>query len=273
MTALTPPRSFASHVASGSAYDYGAHITGWHPTGQAPVLWMSAASNFEAGLPIRGGIPICFPWFGPGRTQDRTPIHGYGRLRTWQFVGGDTADDGTAATWELHPTPADVDQLHVVYRACFGSELRLSFTVTNTGSTSATFEAALHTYFAVSDIRQIQIEGLEGSQYLDRVAGDDAVQSGPITFSGETDRVYTSHGRVTLVDAGNQRRIVIERNGSANVVVWNPWIAKAAAMPDFGDDEWPGMVCIEAANALDDAVALAPGESHTMTCTVAVESL
>ena len=119
----------------------------------------------------------------------------------------------------------------------------------------------------------MSVEGLAGSSDLDRIAAGDAVQHGPIAFTGETDRVYRSHSNVTIVDPGNQRRIVIERSGSANVVVWNPWIDKAAAMPDFGDDEWIGMVCIEAANALDDAVVLAPGESHTMTCTVSVESL
>lgn len=273
MTALPAPHSFTNSTATGSAYDHGAHVTAWTPAGAAPVLWMSAASNLDDTAPIRGGVPICFPWFGAGRSQDLTPAHGYARIRPWHLVDIRNDGDATTAVWELRSRGEDAERFHVTYTVTFGRQLHLSYSVTNLGDTTASFEEALHTYLAVGDIARVHIEGLEGCTYLDKVAGAGQRQDGPVTFTAETDRIYSTQGAVTLVDPVLQRRIVVERTGSANVVVWNPWVAKAAAMPDFGDDEWPGMVCIEAANALVDAVTLEPGASHTMTCTLTVEAL
>lgn len=273
MTALPAPRAFTSPVAAGTAYDHGAHVATWTPAGTDPVLWMSAKSNLDDGAPIRGGVPICFPWFGPGRTQDKSPVHGYARVRPWRFTGAEQSGDATVATWEFASAPDDAEQVHITYRVVFGRQLVLSFEVRNTGTTACSFEEALHTYLAVGDIRQIRIDGLDGCVYLDKVAGAEAVQTGAVVFAGETDRVYRSSEAVTLVDPVLQRRIVVDHTGAANVVVWNPWIAKSAAMPDFGDDEWLGMVCIEAANALGDAVSLEPGASHVLTYTLTVESL
>ena len=267
----------ATALATGELYLQGAHVAAWTPAGADPVIWMSGASHFAPGEPIRGGIPICFPWFGPGREPGLAPpAHGFARLAGWRLVGAedrdgevtltlrltdaDTAGVDAAAAWP-HPFTA-------TYTVTFGQELTVALTVRNTGQEEISYEEALHTYLAVSDVRTTTVQGLDGATYLDKApgAGPDLVtQEGEVTFTAETDRVYASTGTVVVDDAGAGRRIGVEKDGSANTVVWNPWVAKAAAMPDYGDDEWPGMVCVETANALEDAVVLAPGEEHTTT--------
>ena len=154
-----------------------------------------------------------------------------------------------------------------------GPSLSLALTVRNPGPLPFTFEEALHSYFAVSDVRRVLLHGLEGVGFVDKTAAGARRpgEPGPIAIAAETDRVYLGADTgVTIEDPGWGRRIVVSKSGSRTTVVWNPWVAKAKAMPDFGDDEWTGMVCVETANALDDAVSLAPGESHTLTATIEV---
>ena len=255
----------------GEIYLHGAHLTGWQPRGDAPVLWLSAHSVFEPGRPIRGGIPICFPWFGPHPAEASRPPHGFVRLAPWTLERVTREADTITATLAL-AVAADREPLwpHAValrLEACFGRELAVAFTVENRGTTACPVAEALHTYVAVGDIREVTLEGLAGSPYVDKVRGGvRAVQdAAPLAFDGETDRPYIgTEAAVTIVDPALRRRIVVEKEGSRTTVVWNPWIAKARAMSDFGDDEWPAMVCVEAANALDDAFTLAPGASHTL---------
>lgn len=258
-------------ACAGEIYLHGAHVTGWHPRGEAPVLWLSGHSVFEPGRPIRGGIPICFPWFGPHAADTSRPPHGFVRLAAWSLKRVTREGDAITAVLSL-PVAAAHEPLwpHAValrLEACFGRELAVAFTVDNLGATACPVAEALHTYIAVGDIRQVTLEGLAGVGYVDKVQGGKrAVQGdGPLAFEGETDRPYLgTASAVTIVDPVRARRIVVEKEGSRTTVVWNPWIAKARAMPDFGDDEWPEMVCVEAANALDNAYVLAPGASHTL---------
>ena len=159
------------------------------------------------------------------------------------------------------------------YRVTIGSALTLALEVSNPGGDAITFEEALHTYFAVRDVRAIQITGLEDTDYLDKVGGTTQRNQGtePIRFTRETDRVYLrTEAASTLHDPGHGRRIVVRKSGSAATVVWNPWVDKARAMPDFGDDEWPEMVCIETANVNVHAITLAPGARHTLSATIEV---
>ncbi|MGA4507888.1 D-hexose-6-phosphate mutarotase [Propionibacteriaceae bacterium G1746] len=254
-------------------YDHGAHVFSWQPRGaEHPVLWMSAASMFAPGQPIRGGVPVCFPWFGPGRTGDLAPGHGFARLASWTRTQLLDEDDRLLVTYRLDESQVG-DQPNFPH--AFTAELTVEFTdkhvdlaleVTNTGDEQFSYEEALHTYLAVGDSREISITGLEGASYLDKVAGTtENTQQGAIRIEAETDRVYDSTADVTLDDPVWARRLVVSKTNSANTVVWNPWVAKSAAMPDFGDDEWPHMVCIEAANALDEAITLTPGQSHLMS--------
>ena len=173
------------------------------------------------------------------------------------------SDEATRALF-----PHDV---RVSLEVVVGSSLSLALTVRNTGPLPLPFEEALHTYLAVSDVRQCRVSGLEGTAFVDKTAAG-ARRPGepaPIVVAAETDRVYLgTEAAVTVEDAAWARRIVVSKTGSRTTVVWNPWVAKAKAMPDFGDDEWPGMLCVETANAVEDAVTLAPGASHTMTATI-----
>ena len=270
-------------LATSEVFLHGGHVSAWTPFGHDPVIWMSAASEFARGTAIRGGVPICFPWFGGGREPGMSPAHGFARLAGWSLVG--VTDEGGVVTITLRLTEADVAGLpaagvwphpfEATYSVTLGTSLDLALTVRNTGADAYSFEEALHTYLQVSDIATVTVEGLDAARFLDKTPGagpDPVVQAGPVTFSGETDRVYHATGEVTVLDPGAARAITLSKGGSATTVVWNPWTAKAVAMADFGDDEWVGMVCVETANAGPDAVTLGPGESHTMTARSAVSS-
>ena len=269
-------------VARGELYLQGAHISAWAPAGEAEVIWMSKASMFAPAQPLRGGVPICFPWFGPGRDSSMSPVHGYARLAEWSLASAEDVDG--AVTLVLRLTDADVAGLpgavkwqhpfELTYQVSFGVELAVALTVRNTGTEEFVFEEALHTYIAIGDIHQVRIEGLGGSQYLDRAPGaatERITQIGSVTFTGETDRLYYSASPASVIDIAGGRRLTVASDGSTNTVVWNPWIAKAAAMPDYGDEEWREMVCLEAANALVNAVTLNPGAEHTMSAQYAVD--
>lgn len=268
-----------SALATAEIYLHGGHVARFQPVGGAPVLFMSAASHFASGKPIRGGVPICFPWFGPRAGHPDAPMHGFARTMDWQLesltqaadgvvnvVLALAADDATRAHW-----PHDFILRH---RIAVGAELRMTLEVENTSPAPFTFEAALHTYFAVADVREAALTGLEGASYLDKTDGarTKTLSVEPLRFTGETDRVFPSNaGTCVIADRPGTRRIVVEKSGSATTVVWNPWIAKAAAMADFGDDEWPQMLCIETANTGANAVTLAAAARHEMTAVVRVE--
>ncbi|HSD67042.1 MAG TPA: D-hexose-6-phosphate mutarotase [Vicinamibacteria bacterium] len=271
------------HATEGEALVYlqGAHVAHFEPKGGRPVLWMSAASRFEAGKPLRGGVPVCFPWFGPKAGSPEAPLHGFARILPWA-VGAVVreTDGGLRAVLELTAEAAARGgfprELSLSLVLTVSRTLRMELTVRNVDSAPATYEEALHSYFAVSDVRQARIRGLEGVAYVDKTAAmaRRPGESGPIAIAAETDRVYPgATGTVTIEDPGWRRRIVVGKSGSATTVVWNPWVAKAKAMPDFGDEEWTGMVCVETANAMDDAVTLAPGASHVMTATLEVRAV
>jgi len=262
------------HERFGAAevYLHGAHVTGWTPPGGGPVLWLSAQSHFRPDAAIRGGVPICFPWFGAGPADDRTPSHGYARLRDWRLASVIEEDDGVTLALVLPVQDGDLP-LEATYLVTVGAALGLALEVRNAGDEAVTFEEALHTYLAVSDVRQVAVEGLDGARYLDRLGGPEPVvqEEEAIRFEAETDRIYVETDvAVVVADPGAGRRITVAKSGSSNTVVWNPWADKARGMADFGDDEWPGMVCVETANVRTGAITLAPGETHLMTARIEV---
>ena len=264
--------------AIGEVYLHGAHVTAWQPTGAAPVLWVSRDSLFDAAKPIRGGVPVCFPWFAAHGTDASAPMHGFARLRTWTLTSAEDRDGEVHFTYELvddelSRRSAWPHRFRARYRVVVGDRLGLGLDVYNTGDAPFTFEAALHTYFSVKDIQQVSVTGLAGTDYLDKVDGFARKREGeaPVRFVGETDRIYLdTEATCTIDDPGLQRRIEIAKTGSRSTVVWNPWVDRARAIADFGDDEWPSMLCIETANVRDAAVALEPGSHHTMTAVVEV---
>ena len=276
-----PRLTVVNRQARAQIYLHGAHVTAWQPEGQGPVLWTSGSSAWDAAKPIRGGVPICFPWFGAHAADASAPGHGFARLADWTVVEARDDEQGaTQLTFRLTPSatphPAWPHAFEATFRVTVGSSLVMALEVVNAGSHPFTFEEALHTYFAVRDVRGIEIRGLEGGDYLDKVGGTARKNQGtdPIRFTAETDRIYlNTQGPCTIHDPGASRRIVVRKSGSDATVVWNPWVAKAKAMPDFGDEEWPEMVCVETCNVNVHAVPLAPGARHTMTATIDVARL
>lgn len=273
---LSPPRTFMTTEMIAEVHDDGAQVTCWSPVGADPVLWLSPRARFETGVAIRGGVPICFPWFGPGRSGDLSPAHGFARTTPWRLVSENAGDAAVSLEYEL--TDADVTtpefpyRYHAGYRIGLGPGLALDLTVTNTGDEPFEVDEALHAYLRVGDVRQVRLEGLEGVRYLDKVDGGMPVQDGAVRFTGETDRVYHSGGPVRLVDPVVGRTLVVGTRDAHNIVVWTPWQEKAAQAADIGEESWTSFVCVEAANALDDYVTIAPGESHTLGYRLRIEA-
>lgn len=267
----------SANAGEAHVYLHGAHVSHFQPKGHAPVLFMSARSIFEPGKPIRGGVPICFPWFG----QSGNPMHGFGRLTEWTVESAGRQSDGSVSItlalssndWTRSMWP---HEFVARFTARISATLEMSLEVTNRSQGELSYEEALHTYFVVSDIRQVLVHGLEGATYRDKANKMQPRQrdNQPLRFSAETDSVYPSNTATCIIeDPGLRRRISVEKHDSRTTVVWNPWIDKAKAMPDFGDDEWPGMLCIETANTAENRIHLAPGQSHTIRAVIRTESM
>ncbi len=259
-------------------YLHGAHVTHFQPAGKAPLLFLSAASHFAPGRAIRGGVPVIFPWFGPRTGRPDSPAHGFARTLPWS-VEALADDDHGNITLILRLDSDETTRAHwphdfiLRHRITFGVNLDMQLEVENISATAFQFEEALHTYLAVADVREIAITGLENTPFLDKTNALQREQQSadPIRITGETDRVYlNTHTACILDDPKLARRISVAKSGSDTTVIWNPWIAKAKAMADFGDDEWPAMMCIETANAGPSAITLAPGAAHAMRATVSV---
>lgn len=249
----------------------GAHVMTYQPAGHAPLIWVSKLAKFAPGKSIRGGVPVCWPWFGAHASNAQFPGHGFARTVPWQLVEARLLPDHrmrlefelihSAATQAQWPHASTVRNIVTI-----GPELEVELATTNTGTAPFELGQALHTYFEIGDIRKTTISGLEGCEYLDKVdGGAGKAQHGAIAFSLETDRIYLgTRGHCEIHDPVLNRRILITSTGSHSTVVWNPWTEKADKMGDFGPDGWTGMVCVETANAATDVVTLAPGDTHRM---------
>jgi glucose-6-phosphate 1-epimerase len=265
--------------AEGHVYLHGAHVTHYRPAGQRPLLFLSERSQFATGKAIRGGVPVIFPWFGARAGHPEAPDHGLARTREWavESVGGASdgsvavtlaleADDVTRSTWP--------HEFKVRHRVMFGERLEMTLEVENRSGHPFDFEEALHTYLLVGDVGQVSIAGLGGVVYIDKT--DDmrrkTLAAGLLRLNGTTDRVFLgTRAPCTVTDPALGRRIVVEKTGSSTTVVWNPWHQKASTMADLGDEQWRSMLCVEAANAADNAVHLAGGERHAMRVVIGAE--
>jgi len=268
--------------------EQGAQVLSYRQGEATPIIWLSEQAAFERGQAVRGGVPVCWPWFGdlarnPEPVQDAyqdnqpAPAHGLVRTLDWRLAKSDSdADSATLvftcdAVSELPGWPHAV-QLSLEIR--LDQRLHLTLTSHNQGTGAIALSQALHSYFAISDITQVTVEGLDGRPYIETL--DDwqqRQQQGDLRFTGETDRIYldlppTMH----LHDSGLNRRITLETSGSRSAVLWNPWIDKAQRLSQFADDAWQRMLCIETANVLSDMVRLAPGDSHSLSVSIGVEA-
>ena len=264
-----------SAAADADLYLHGAHVTAYTPVGEKPVLFMSAKSLFSPTKAIRGGVPICFPWFGPKPGDPKAAAHGFARLMEWTVDSLAQTADGIAVTLALQSDDATRAQWPADFTACytvtFGPVLKLALAVTNNGSAAFQYQGAFHTYLNVGDVRQISVTGLEGTIYLDKMNKSARTPQGSdaIHFTGETDRVYlATQSECIIHDPVLGRQIHIAKTGSDSTVVWNPWIKKTQGMSDLGQDEWPKLVCVETCNVGEHAVNLAPAATHVMTATV-----
>lgn len=258
----------------------GAHVTTWRPEGQPAVVWVSEQAKYAAGKSIRGGVPVCWPWFGPHATDAKLPGHGYARTVDWRLVQVIPLDDGRIQlAFELEDTPATRAQephpLRVRNIVTVGATLQVELVTTNLGSTPYVLGDALHTYFHVGDVTRASMHGLEGCDYIDKVdGGARKQQGGPVTISGEVDRIYLGTGNCCEIrDPALGRRIVIRSRHSASTIVWNPGVEKAEKMGDFGTDGYLHMLCVETANAAEDVVTLAPGAQHQLVAEYSVATL
>lgn len=272
----------ANQQAKSTISLHGGLIMTFQPKKQEPVLWISPFGYLnETAKSIRGGIPICWPWFGPHATDDSQPRHGFARSVLWEVVETQKTIEGAIQlTLELHNTPETQTQWPHTTRlqlvVSIGKQLEVRLITHNRGQTPFVLTEALHTYFMVSDVTQIAIHGLEGCQYLDKVDNSTQrkTQTGPVTIQGETDRVYLdTTADCVIEDPRLKRRIRIAKENSRSTVVWNPWIEKAKAMKDLGQIGYLNMVCVETANALDNAVTVAPNEVHQLQAVISIEPL
>lgn len=259
------------HADGGSAviYTHGAHVTDFRKSSGPPLLFMSRESEFAPDKPIRGGVPLIFPWFGP---REDLPMHGHARLDEWEWTQSQILDDGAARVTFRLPSAGDAE---VTYTVTVASTLHLELSATNRGVSSMTFENCLHTYFQIGDIHQASILGLCGSRYRDQLTGEELVESAEtLRFTGETDRVYQDDAPFLEIEDPELGRLIrVRKSGSRSTVVWNPWIEKSRRMPDFGDDEYPHMLCVESGNVRGNAVILAPGATSVLAVTVESEPL
>jgi glucose-6-phosphate 1-epimerase len=279
--ALDGSLSFAEHASglligtvkttqcSAQFFLQGAHVTHFQPSHTVePILFMSQEAIFEPSRPIRGGIPICFPWFSAHPTDPSLPAHGWARILPWQVSSARQTQTTVEVTLTLNQ-----DSWQLTYQLQFGATLQACLAVTNKASTLRTFEVALHTYFQIGAIEQTKISGgLSELPYYDQLdASTHPPQAEAIYFQAETDRIY--HGSATKIhlhDQANERIIDLSSSHSQSTIVWNPWIAKSKRMSDFGDQEYLRMCCIETANVRNNQISIQPFESHRTSLEISV---
>jgi glucose-6-phosphate 1-epimerase len=267
----------------------GAQVLSYQRVGEPPLLWLSEQAIFKQGKSVRAGVPVCWPWFGqlarnpePVQAMYRgaeAPAHGLVRGRDWQL--GDITEDGSAvrvdftlpdAQGDLPGWPHNVElKLSIV----MAEQLSITLTSYNLDNVPVILSQALHSYFAVSDVRQVRVEGVEGLGYIETLANwEQRTQAGSLGFAGETDRIYLqAPEQLSIVDPAWNRRIQLTASGSRSAVIWNPWTDRAAELTDMANDGWQRMLCIETANVWDDVVTLKPGASHSLNVTIGSETL
>jgi glucose-6-phosphate 1-epimerase len=271
--------SITTPHATATVYLQGAHLTAWQPAGHAPVLFTSRDSEVAPGKAIRGGVPIAFPWFATRHDGKPGPSHGFARIQEWTLAFAALSGENLHLTFTLGPTELSrslgYDQFRLAFELVIGRTLGMKLTVANDAAEPLLFEEALHTYYAVADIHEVNITGLDGVTYLDKTDGfKPKVQHGPVTFTGQTDRVYLdTAGTCVIHDVAGKRSIEVAKVHSNTTVVWNPWDTGAAKLPDLENTEWHEFVAVETVNAAKDAITLAHGATYTMEAHVSVRKL
>jgi glucose-6-phosphate 1-epimerase len=286
-----------SPACTAELYLQGAHLTAWQPKGQSPMLFLSERTKLEPGTPIRGGIPVVFPWFGqrsedlngnmahePQTKPSPNPMHGFARTQPWTlgFAGmmGSPDDPELRLAFTLGPTEESralgYDQFHCGLEFTLGRSLRVQFTVANLAAQPLVYEQALHTYLHVGSVEQATLTGLTGTEYLDKRDGGKRKrqEQSPMRFTKTLDQVYLdTEATCTVHDPVLERRLQVAKSGSRSTVVWNPWAELAITMPDMSPEGWRTMLAVETANTGQSRVTLAPNSTHVMAMELSAEAL
>lgn len=273
-------RAVLRHAGSEAhVYLHGAHVSHYQPAGHQPVLMLSERSDYGAGSALRGGVPVCFPWFskrdetlhGPWQRTEPPTGHGIVRTRAWKVKATDADDQHAMVSFVFRWSPRVYELWPHRFEALFvvrlDDGLSMSLTVKNIDDKPLTYEQALHTYYAVGDIERTTLTGLANATYHDKVRDHATFTQAdePLRFTGPIDSVYQdTRGPCVIHDGALKREIHISPSHASSTIVWNPWTEGAKKMADLADDDWQRMLCVETANVARHAITLAPDESHTM---------
>ena len=252
---------------------YGGHVLGYTPAGLGPVLFLSKKSAFEPGKPIRGGIPVCWPWFGPAAEGSGNPLHGFARIMQWDLRATEYSGEAT----ELRLSLADDGLTRRMWDFAFGLTLRirleqhlsLELVTENRDTRPLDFSQGFHPYFRVSDINAVSVHGLDGAVYTDHPSPEPKRQHGALTIQAETNRIYTPEkNEIAIRDAKLNRATLVTFSGTRNAVVWNPWAERIKTFGDLAEDDYTRMLCVEPVNRGDTSITLEPNERHTLSMSI-----
>ena len=252
----------------------GAHLFEYKRPNKEDILWLSSVARFEEKFPIRGGIPICWPWFGPNKENPTLPQHGFARISVFTLYAHEEIDEKTTQLTFLLTDSLESKKLwpfsfELYVRFHISDTLHVSVETLNKDTKSFVLSQALHTYFQVDDITQVSLLGLKNTRYYDQLNSSYTLQKGTVFFDKEVDRIYLS--AKDLIMETKSKKIVLQNSGSNSLVVWNPWIEKTKNIVDMADDAYKKMLCVETANALDDTQTIQPGIRHTLSMQVLEE--
>ncbi|PHS23794.1 MAG: D-hexose-6-phosphate mutarotase [Methylophaga sp.] len=252
---------------------YAGQVISYQPhTEQNDLIFLSENAVYQTGKTIRGGVPICWPWFGDDTSGYGRPSHGFMRNQQWQVIAsnvdlngvttlilGASSTDKTKAIWPY--------EFKLTLEIKVGQSLQLKLTTQNTGNKEFAITQAFHTYFNISDVEQITVSGLDGKKYLDKLEGfSESLQMGDVTVSAEIDRVFQAVDKdIYLIDKGFDRKITFSVTGCKTTVIWNPWTSVSSRMTDLNNDDHRRFVCVETANTAKDSVVIAAGKEHSLS--------
>ncbi|MDA0117028.1 D-hexose-6-phosphate mutarotase [Vibrio sp. T11.5] len=251
---------------------HGGHIVSFTPVGQEDLIWMSDSAIFDGKAALRGGIPICWPWFG----RIAAPAHGFARTSEWSLLQHRENEQGVVIELGLKPSeqtlsiwPHKFDARLIVE---VSNELKVTLDVTNTDTKPWAFSGALHTYLNVGNIKQAQTTGM-GPEYIDSLKAGEICQGDKVLQLTDTiDRVYTQpEAQILVKDPVLDRILSVENQGHNSAVLWNPWAQGAESMSDMSDDGYLTMLCVEStlhAPNIDLGKTLQPSESYQLITTI-----
>ncbi len=266
--------------ATAEVYLHGCTLTNYTPTHQQPIIFLSPTSHFKQEKAIRGGIPICFPWFAQNSDDPALPMHGIARTAQFTPTAITLENQCITATFEFRSTPEThkiwPHQFHLKYQITLSDSLNIQMHVTNTDKQSFDFEQALHTYYNIANINAIEISGLEKQNHIDKTDHFKIKQfpSTSLKIEKFTDAVCLDTDKTCKIhDTGNNRSIAIKKKNSASTIIWNPWNKKTLEIADLENTCWEHFICLETANVDKNRISLSPNQSHTLSLDISAAPL